>query len=79
MIPLLEQLTASDLRALTSALKARRLSPPFSRASLGRYLGDVAAGAACVDLSRLSDEGMSLSHTALPLDVLASERERGAG
>jgi phosphatidylserine/phosphatidylglycerophosphate/cardiolipin synthase-like enzyme len=67
-------LSANELRAISVALKAGRLSSPLSRLALGPYVGRRAEPAAPV-LVKLTEDGLSPEHLAFFLDAVASERE----
>jgi len=70
----LGELSAADLRRLSGALRAGRLSVPLTGLALAPYLGRSSAAAAEV-LASVSAEGMSAEHLALFLEAIASARE----
>lgn len=74
MIDALASLSAGELRALATALRAGRLSAPLSQLALAPYLGHDAPTAAPI-LMKLTAEGLSAEHLAFFLSALASERE----
>lgn len=67
-------LSADDIRQLANALRAGRLSPPFSTIAVQRYLPDERGALVAAELQRLAEEGLGSCHLALTLDLLASDR-----
>ena len=60
-----------DLRELAAALKSGRLSAPFSRSGVERFLSAAAADAVAFDLQSFADSGMSAANLASSLELLA--------
>lgn len=75
----LRPLADADLRAIASALRAERLSPPFSLTQLSRYCNAEHATALVEQFQKLASEGMRSEHLALLLEsAVALRSERGA-
>jgi phosphatidylserine/phosphatidylglycerophosphate/cardiolipin synthase-like enzyme len=70
-------LSANELRAIATALRAGRLSAPLSQLALAPYLGRAATAVAPI-LVTLATQGLSPDHLAFFLDLLASDRESRA-
>jgi phosphatidylserine/phosphatidylglycerophosphate/cardiolipin synthase-like enzyme len=70
------QLADSDLREIASALRAKRLAPPFSAMSLGRLIVAPVAQETAVDLQALADQGFTGPQLAAVLDMLVADRAR---
>jgi phosphatidylserine/phosphatidylglycerophosphate/cardiolipin synthase-like enzyme len=70
------QLADSDLREIASALRAKRLAPPFSAMSLGRLIAAPVAQEIAVDMQALADQGFTGPQLAAVLDMLVADRAR---
>jgi phosphatidylserine/phosphatidylglycerophosphate/cardiolipin synthase-like enzyme len=71
MIPAIQSLSEADLREIASALRARRLTPPFTSAALLRFCSGANEGSVALEMQGLVDEGMKPDHLALLLESLA--------
>jgi len=70
------QLVDSDLRELAAALRARRLTAPFTAMSVQRLIAGPIAATATGALQRLADRGFTAEQLAVTLDLLISDRAR---
>jgi phosphatidylserine/phosphatidylglycerophosphate/cardiolipin synthase-like enzyme len=70
------QLADSDLREIASALRAKRLAPPFSAMSLGRLIAAPVAQEIAVDMQALAAQGFTGPQLAAVLDLLVADRAR---
>jgi phosphatidylserine/phosphatidylglycerophosphate/cardiolipin synthase-like enzyme len=70
------QLADSDLRELAAALRARRLTAPFTTMSVQRLIAGPGAGAVAGELQRLADQGFAAEQLAITLDLLVCDRAR---
>ena len=68
------RLSETDLRQLSSALQAGRLTLPLSAVSLQRYLAADTAEAVAIEGQRLADEGFQTAHLMRLLEALAEDR-----
>lgn len=68
------QLADSDLREMASAIRAKRLSAPFTAMSLGRLLAGPVAQDVARDLQRLADQGFTPEQLAAMLELLVADR-----
>jgi phosphatidylserine/phosphatidylglycerophosphate/cardiolipin synthase-like enzyme len=73
--PLL-QLTDGDLREIASALRAKRLAPPFSVMSLGRWIAAPMAQQIVASLQAMADQGFAETQLATMLELLVADRAR---
>ncbi|MBK8752324.1 MAG: phospholipase [Candidatus Competibacteraceae bacterium] len=69
-----QRLTEADLRQLSGALRAGRLTPPFNAVGVRRYLATEAAAAVAAELQRQHQDGLKPDHLAGLLDALAEDR-----
>lgn len=70
----------ADLRALVSALRTGRLTPPFTQAAVGMHCVPALTGRAAVRLQELSKDGMAPAHLVLLLEsILATRASRPSG
>ena len=70
------QLADSDLRELAAALRARRLTAPFTTMSVQRLIARLSAAAVAGALQRLADHGFTAEQLAITLDLLVCDRAR---
>lgn len=77
MTTALDDLSAAELRRVSEALRAGRLSVPLTSLALETYLGRNRAEAARVLMS-VTGEGMSADHLMLFLEAIASARDSRA-
>lgn len=70
------QLADGDLRELAAAIRARRLSAPFTAMSAQRLIASPTAQAVADDLQRLADQGFAAEQLATVLDLLICDRAR---
>lgn len=75
----LRRLAPEDLRALDAAVRAGRLSAPFTAAAVRTYCPGSAADDAAASLQQLADEGIRPEHLSLLLRALADARHGGRG
>ena len=68
------RLSETDLRQLSGALQAGRLTLPLSAVSLQRYLAADTAEAVAIEGQRLADEGFQTAHLMRLLEALAEDR-----
>lgn len=79
MMSPLQELTAADMRALADALRAGRISPPFSALGAQRYCGGTDAAEVAAGLQEMAALGATPQAIAFSLELIADERGRGAG
>ncbi len=72
----LELLTEADLSALAAAIRAGRLTAPFSAVSIQRYCAHPQAAAVAVRLQQLHEEGMRPQHLALLAETIVQTQRR---
>jgi phosphatidylserine/phosphatidylglycerophosphate/cardiolipin synthase-like enzyme len=70
------QLPDRDLREIVSAIRANRLSAPFTAVSLQRFIGSAVAGATAGELQNLLEQGFNPNQVAIVLELLAKDRSR---
>ncbi len=70
------QLADDELRELAAALRARRLTPPFTAMSVQRVIAGSCAAPLAGGLQRLADQGFAAEQLAVTLDLLARDRAR---
>ena len=69
-------LADDDLRELAAALRARRLTAPFTVMGVQRLIAGPSAAAVAGALQRLADHGFMAEQMAVTLDLLACDRAR---
>jgi phosphatidylserine/phosphatidylglycerophosphate/cardiolipin synthase-like enzyme len=67
-------LSTSELQTVSSALRAGRLTVPFSSISLGRLLPEPAASDVLVFLTSMADRGMAVGYIASAIDLVVVDR-----
>jgi len=70
------QLAQSDLRELVAALRARRLTAPYTAMNVERPIAGPIAADVAAALQRLADRGFAAEQLAIALDLLAQDRAR---
>jgi phosphatidylserine/phosphatidylglycerophosphate/cardiolipin synthase-like enzyme len=70
------QLTDADLEALATALRTRRLSPPYSEVAARRSCSAENAGVVTDQLQELNRQGMQPDHLALLLESILRARRQ---
>lgn len=78
MTNILLSLPASDLKAIASAIRAERLSAPFSAQGVGRILGNVNDPDVAVALTKLAS-GMSSAALATTVELIATALDSKPG
>ena len=76
MLEELLSLTEVDLRQIGAALRAGRLSTPFSAVTLQRYCAAARAKAVAETMQRLEEQGLKAEHLGLMMETLAQDRSR---
>jgi phosphatidylserine/phosphatidylglycerophosphate/cardiolipin synthase-like enzyme len=71
-----QRLTSESLRALATALRSGRLSPPYTAAALSFYCPDDSRGAVAARMQHLAEEGLGPAHLALLFDTIVQTRDR---
>jgi hypothetical protein len=72
----LAQLGKGDLVSISNALRSRRLSPPFSPASVSRITGSQTASAVASALQTVVDSGLGSESLAASIDLLVEALEK---
>jgi phosphatidylserine/phosphatidylglycerophosphate/cardiolipin synthase-like enzyme len=70
------QLADSDLRELAVALRARRLTPPYTAISVQRFVAGPSAAAVAGELQGLANQGFTAEQLAVIFDLLLCDRSR---
>lgn len=76
MIPALRSLSDTDLRAIAGALRAGRLTAPFTGTALQRFCSAGNEEAVAREMHQLAEDGLKLDHLAMILDAVATDRAR---
>jgi phosphatidylserine/phosphatidylglycerophosphate/cardiolipin synthase-like enzyme len=76
MIPAIQTLSETDLREIASALRAGRLTAPFTAAALQPYCSCGNETLIAMEMQALADDEMKPAHLALMLESLAAAQSR---
>ena len=71
------KISDTDLRALTAALRSRRVSPPYSELQLSRVLPGSTVDSASTTLSQFSEQGFTPEQIVSVLELLIQDRSEG--